>query len=90
MKLWTCYGPLPPSSHPCRKAYDALREAGHDPEIARGLGSRLLPFFPFNLKRRRVKELTGKLDVPMLEVGDGTVVQGTREIVAWARANPAR
>lgn len=90
MILWTCFGPLPPDAHPCRAAHKALVEAGHDPEIKRGLGTRLLPLFPFNLRRRRVKELTGKLDVPVLEVGDGTVVSGSREIVAWAKANPAR
>jgi hypothetical protein len=39
--------------------------------------------------RREVKELTGNVWVPVLVTDDNTVVQGSREIVDWATANPA-
>jgi hypothetical protein len=45
----------------------------------------------FNLTpgRREVKRLTGNYWVPVLVADDGEVVQGSRQIVDWARANPA-
>lgn len=39
--------------------------------------------------RRKVKELTGKFEVPVLVTDDTEVIAGTREIVAWAASNPA-
>jgi hypothetical protein len=91
MKLYVCWGTLPPSSHPCKAAADALKEAGHDPQVVRSYGSRVLPDMPFNQTpgRRRVKQLTGKSDVPVLELDDGTAISGSEEIVAWARSHPA-
>ena len=95
MKLYVCWGtwkPAPrPGGHPCGAAYEALKEAGHDPEVVRALGSRLLPDMPFNQTpgRKRAKELTGKSYVPVLELDDGTAISGSKEIVAWAQANPA-
>ncbi len=39
--------------------------------------------------RREVKRLTGNHWVPALVADDGSVIQGSREIMDWARANPA-
>ena len=39
--------------------------------------------------RREVQELTGNRWVPTLLLDDGTVIDGSHEIVEWARANPA-
>ena len=39
--------------------------------------------------RREVKELTGNRWVPALVLDDGTVIDGSRAIVGWARANPS-
>ncbi len=94
MKLFVCWGTFPipePGGHPCKNAADALREAGHRPEVVRAFGLGILPDTPFNLTpgRKRAKELTGKSMVPVLELDDGTAVSGSKEIVAWARANPA-
>jgi hypothetical protein len=94
MKLYVCYGTFPtprPGGHPCRNAYTALTEAGHSPELVRSYGLGLLPDKPFNQTagRKYVKEKTGNAWVPMLELDDGTVVHGSKEIVAWAGANPA-
>lgn len=95
MKLYVCYGtwkPAPrPGGHPCGRAYHALVDAGHAPEVVKSYGLMVLPDKPFNdtAGRRRAKELTGSSTVPVLELDDGTAVAGSREIEAWATANPA-
>ena len=93
MKLYICYGLFPsprPGGHPCKNAHDALRDAGHDPKVVRSYGLGILPK-AFNLTkgRREVERLTGNRWVPTLVLDDGTVIDGSREIVAWAKANPA-
>jgi hypothetical protein len=93
VKLYICYGLFHsprPGGHPCRNAARALREAGHDPELVRSYGFGLLPD-AFNLTRgrREVKELTGNTWVPTLVLDDGTVIDGSHEIVEWVAANPA-
>jgi hypothetical protein len=49
MRLYVCYGTfrktLRPGGHPCGIAYDALREAGHDPELVKSYGLKELPAF---------------------------------------------
>ena len=94
MKLYICWGTFPsprPGGHPCRNAYHALADAGHEPEVVKTYGLGLLPDTPFNQTpgRKRAKELTGKSTVPVLELDDGTVVAGSQKIVDWAAANPA-
>ena len=95
MKLYVCYGtwkPAPrPGGHPCGKAYHALRDAGYDPEVKRAYGLGALPGAVNDLApgRREVKGLTGNYWVPALVMDDGTVIQGSREIIEWASANPA-
>lgn len=95
MKLYVCYGtwrPAPrPGGHPCGAAYHALKDAGHDPEVKHAYGLGVLPGFLNNLTagRREVKQLTGNYWVPALLLDGGTVIQGSREIVAWANENPA-
>ena len=92
MKLYVCYGtwkPAPrPGGHPCGRAYDALIDAGYDPEVKRVYGLGMLPGL-FNLTpgRREVKKLTGNYWVPVLVADDGQVIQGSREIAAWAKAH---
>lgn len=84
-----CYGTFKsrkPGGHPCRNAHLALRDAGHDPQIVRTFGCVLNPAFP---GRREVHELTGNYQVPTLVLDDGTVVDGTANIVAWATRNAA-
>lgn len=94
MKLYVCYGtwkPAPrPGGHPCGNAYHALKDAGHDPEVIRSYGLGILPeAFNRTPGRQEVKRLTGNTWVPALVTDDGAVVQGSREIVDWARAHPA-
>ena len=93
MKLYVCWGTFPtprPGGHPCANAYKALKDAGHDPEVVKSYGLGILPgVFNRTRGRREVKELTGNSWVPMLLLDDGTVVDGSREIIDWALANPA-
>jgi hypothetical protein len=94
MKLYVCWGTFKtaprPGGHPCGNAYHALKDAGHDPQVIRAYGWGILPEALNNTKgRREVKELTGNVWVPVLVTDDNTVVQGSREIVDWATANPA-
>ena len=93
MKLYVCYGLFPsprPGGHPCANAYHALKQAGHDPEVVKSYGLGILPgIFNRTRGRREVKELTGNSWVPTLLLDDGTVVDGSREIIDWALANPA-
>lgn len=93
MKLYVCWGTFPtprPGGHPCRNAHEALLRAGHRPEVVKSYGLALLPG-PFNQTRgrREVQELTGNRWVPTLVLDDGTVIDGSREIVAWAEGHPA-
>jgi hypothetical protein len=92
MKLYVCWGTFPtlrPGGHPCRNAYRALRDAGYDPEVINSYGLAPLPAFLNNTSgRREVQRLTGNRWVPTLVLDDDTVVDGSSEIVAWARDNP--
>jgi hypothetical protein len=94
MKLYICWGtfpnPLRPGNHPCRNAYNALREAGHDPELVKSYGLGILPdALNRTSGREEVKRLSGDTWVPMLVTDDGEVVKDSKKIVEWARRNPA-
>jgi hypothetical protein len=94
MKLYICWGtfkPAPrPGGHPCGKAHGALEKAGYDPEVIRTYGWAVLPsIFNRSRGRREVEKLTGNIWVPVLVTDDGTVIQGSDKIIAWAKANPA-
>ena len=90
MKLYICWGPFPapwrPGGHPCRNAYEALKEAGHEPELVKSYGLGPLP--DMTRGRKEVKELTGQSWVPVLVTDDGEVVHDSKNIVAWAREHP--
>jgi glutathione S-transferase-like protein len=88
MRLYVCYGTFGGAErHPCAKAHEALHAAGYSPELVRTYGCYGTdPLFP---GRRTVKRLTGNYKVPTLELDDGTVVDGSDNIVAWAEANRA-
>lgn len=93
MKLYICYGTFQtprPGGHPCKNAYDALRSAGHDPELIKSYGLGMLPdAFNQTPGRKEAKRLTGKSMVPVLVTDDGEVVSDSKNIVAWAEAHPA-
>jgi hypothetical protein len=93
MKLYICYGTFQtprPGGHPCRNAYQALREAGHDPELVKSYGFGALPdALNQTSGRKEVKRLTGQSWVPALVTDDGEIVQDSKKIAAWAKAHPA-
>ena len=62
MKLYVCWNTTKgPFGHPCGNAYHALREAGHDPEVIKSYGLRVVPdFFNRTEGRREVERLTGR------------------------------
>jgi hypothetical protein len=87
---WTSAKNMAGHEHPCGVAVDAVREAGHDPEIVKAYGWVKLPgIFNNTAGRRRAEQLTGSNQVPVLELDDGTAVAGSQEIVAWAKSHPA-
>jgi hypothetical protein len=99
MKLYVCWGTFPvpwprrgpswrPAAHPCKRAHDAMREAGYAPDVVRVYSFGGLP--NITRGRREVQRLTGQRRVPVLLLPDGSPICGSDSIVAWARANPAR
>ena len=94
MKLYVCWGtwkPAPrPGGHPCGRAYHALVDAGYDPEVIKSSGLAVLgEAFNKTPGRQEVKRLTGNLWVPVLVTDDDVVIQGSRKIESWAKANAA-
>jgi Glutathione S-transferase, N-terminal domain len=94
MKLYVCWGTFPtprPDGHPCANAHDALREAGHEPEVVRSYGLAILPDALANRTagREAARRLTGKSTVPVLELDNGTAIADSKRIVEWAKAHPA-
>jgi hypothetical protein len=90
MELYVCYGTFPTprlGGHPCRNAYQALKQAGHEPELIRAYGLGPLP--AITPGRKKVKELTGQTWVPVLVTDDGEAIHDSKQIVAWAKAHPA-
>src|SRR5258708_22276212 len=81
MKLYVCWGTFPvpwprrggaswlPGSHPCKKAHDALHEAGYSPEVVKCYGPAPLP--DVTSGRRKGKQLTGYSFFPVLVLDDG-------------------
>ena len=91
MKLYVCWGTFGsprPGGHPCRNAHEALREAGWEPDVERVYGWGVLGD-ALNPTRKKIRDLTGQNMVPVLVTADDELIQGSKEIVAWARANPA-
>jgi Glutathione S-transferase, N-terminal domain len=92
VKLYVCWGTFPapwrPGGHPCRNAYEALRQAGWEPEVKKVYGLGPLPDL-MNPNRSEVRELTGQNWVPVLVTDDGETIVDSKRIVEWARAHPA-
>jgi Glutathione S-transferase, N-terminal domain len=94
MKLYICWGTWTGATvrpfrraeaHPCGVAREALKEAGHNPEVVRCFGWEALPaLFNQTPGRRKVKQLTGETTVPVLVTDAGEVIAGSSEIAAWA------
>jgi predicted enzyme related to lactoylglutathione lyase len=87
LTLYVCHinegGPRP---HACRRAHEALREAGHDYETVVFGRGRMFGLFTTG-RRPRLKEMSGQEKLPVLQWPDGTTIAGSGNIVAWAKAN---
>ena len=91
MKLYVCWGTFQtprPGGHPCHNAYEALEQAGWHPEVEKTYGWAVLGN-ALNPTRKPVRDLTGQNWVPVLVTDEDEVIQGSKQIVEWARANPA-
>jgi glutathione S-transferase-like protein len=94
MKLYVCWGTFTttprPGGHPCGKAYRALKEAGHDPEVVRSYGLGILPDALNSTRgRKEARELTGQPMVPVLVTDDGEAINESKRIIQWAKEHPA-
>ena len=88
MILYTCPAQThgasgPVIKHPCGVAAKALDDAGHLYEVKVVGGFKNVPFSRRG-KRRKIIELTGQEDVPVLVTDDNSVITGTEAIKAWA------
>jgi hypothetical protein len=94
MKLYICWGTFQtprPGGHPCANAYNALNDAGHDFEVVKVHGLGVGPSF-LHVKtdgRREVERIAGTDTVPVLVLDSGEAITESKDIVAWAEANPA-
>ena len=90
MRLIVCWSTGGGGHHACGNAYAALREAGHDPKVDKGYSTRIVPnALQLTSGRKEAIRRTGKSDLPVLILDDDTTVAGAKQIVEWARANPA-
>ncbi len=72
--------------HPCRRAHDALTEAGHTYETV--VIDRNRPFgWGAKGTRPKLKEISGQEKLPVLKLADGPTINGSGKIVKWARSN---
>lgn len=94
MKLYVCWGTFQtprPGGHPCHNAHEALKMAGHEPEVAKvhGLGIGPKVFQWVTEGRKEVEELSGQRMVPVLVTDSGEVLADSKRIIEWAEAHPA-
>jgi glutathione S-transferase len=77
-----------PSIHPCRKAHEALDAAGIDHD--KNIFDKNHPMGLFTSgKRPALKAMSGQEKLPVLELPDGTTVNGGSAIVRWAKEHAA-
>lgn len=85
LTLYVCHiddgGPPP---HACKRAQRALRDAGHD--FDKVVFARGIPFGLFTTGRRpELKKMSGQEKLPVLQLPEGSTVNGGTNIVNWAR-----
>jgi hypothetical protein len=91
MELYVCWGTFPvvwrPGGHPCRNAYEALKDAGWDPEVKKTYGLGPLPD-AVTPQRQKVRELTGQNWVPVLVTDEGEVIRESKKIESGRATTP--
>lgn len=88
LKLYVCHidegGPPP---HACKRVQRALRDAGHDFEKV--IFGRGIPFGLFTTGRRpELKAMSGQEKLPVLQLPDGSTINGSGNIIDWAQTHP--
>ena len=77
-----------PPPHACKRAQRALRGSGH--EFDKIVAARGVPFGLFTTGRRpKLKQLCGQEQLPVLRLPDGSTVNGSENIIAWATEHRA-
>ncbi|MEY2517628.1 MAG: hypothetical protein QOJ89_4986 [bacterium] len=74
--------------HACRRADDALRDAGIDHDRVVFGPNKPMGLFTSG-SRPELKAMSGQEQLPVLELPDGSTVNGSGDIIAWAKANAA-
>jgi len=74
--------------HPCRRAHEALVDAGIEHQKVVAGKNRPLGLFTAG-RRPELKAISGQEKLPVLELPGGATVNGSSKIVAWAKANAA-
>jgi glutathione S-transferase len=91
MILYTCkgaYGQIPVvHMHGCANALNAMDACGVEYEHQTVDGLRVLPW-TMGKNRDLIRELSGQKLVPILVLDDDTVLQGSTQIIAWAKQHP--
>ena|SRR5437588_7420841 len=85
LTLYVCHlddGGLPP--HACKLAQRALRDNGHDFEKVVFDRGRLFGWFTTG-RRPELERISGQEKLPVLRLPDGTCVNGSKPIIAWAK-----
>jgi len=86
--LFVCHGDDGgPKFHPCRRAQEALRAAGIEYDRVIAAHGSPIPFLRKG-SREELLNRTGTTKLPTLQLQNGTVISGSRAILAWiARQN---
>jgi glutathione S-transferase len=83
--LFVCHGDDGgPRIHPCRRAQEALREAGIEYDKVVAAHGSPIPFLRRG-SREDLRAATGGTKLPALKLADGTVITHSRAILAWIR-----
>jgi glutathione S-transferase len=89
LTLYVCHiddgGPPP---HACRRAQRALRASGHEFDKVVYARGHLFGLFTKG-RRPELKAMSGQEQLPVLELHSGEFVNGSANIIAWAKQNAA-
>ncbi|MEY2515490.1 MAG: Glutathione S-transferase, N-terminal domain [bacterium] len=77
-----------PPFHSCRRAHEALTEAGIDHAHPVFAKNRPMGLFTSG-QRPELKAMSGQEKLPVLELPDGSTVNGSSAIIAWAQERAA-
>lgn len=85
MKLYICFSTGGNDHHACAKAFRALQKRGINPDIEKVYGSGRLPKIMQTKGRKKLASRTNTYYVPVLELDDKTMIQGSEKIEQWVK-----